>query len=51
MRLERRKFRNQVRPDLDASQRQQMDQIQSEEQQAFADATSVGGGLLGGIHR
>jgi hypothetical protein len=44
-------IRNQVRPDLDAAQRQQLDQIQGEEQQAFADATSVGGGILGGISR
>src|SRR5215471_2886524 len=44
-------IRNQVEPDLDPAQRQALEQIKSEEKQAFTDATSVGGGFLGDIHR
>jgi hypothetical protein len=44
-------IRSQVEQDLDPSQRQQLEQIQGEEQQAVADATSVGGGFAGGIRR
>jgi hypothetical protein len=48
---EAQQIRDQVEQDLDPGQKQALEQIKSEEQQAFTDATSVGGGFLGDIRR
>ena len=43
---EAEQIRNEVRPDLDASQQQTLDQINSEEQQAITEASTPGGGSI-----